>query len=71
MDGRDLRIVTPVPLLCEECLTESDPEALSWRIYLAPDPDDPAAAPMLGAYCPDCAEREFGAVRRGHRARVE
>lgn len=43
------------PLVCEECRRVwSDPTA-RWRVYLTAD--DP---PVAVAYCPACAEREFG-----------
>jgi hypothetical protein len=43
------------PLICAECGVESPPDAAGWRGYL----DDDGAAVM---FCPDCAEREFGAI---------
>jgi len=49
-------------LLCEECDAVSDELASGWRTYLAPEPDDPAAAMMVATYCPDCAVREFGST---------
>jgi len=40
-------------LRCCECAKVSTPEASGWRIYL-----DTESVPV--AFCPDCAEREFG-----------
>ena len=53
----------PRVLFCEECLLLVDDEARGWRLIRAdlPEEDD---EPMLAAYCPDCAEREFGLSRR-------
>jgi hypothetical protein len=52
--------VTVTRLRCEECAQLSHGAAHGWRTFLAPDPDDPDAAPMLATYCPLCGEREFG-----------
>jgi hypothetical protein len=56
----EVRMVTPMPLECQECRLLSDEEARGWRMYRADDPDDPFADPLIASYCPDCAEREFG-----------
>lgn len=71
MDDRDLRILNPMHLDCQECRVASEEDAMGWRLYLAPDPDDRNADPMLAAYCPECATREFGAVQRARRAHVD
>jgi hypothetical protein len=46
-------------LWCEECFWPADAEARGWRMLRVdvPGVDD---EPLLAAYCPDCAEREFG-----------
>jgi hypothetical protein len=54
--------VTVMRLRCEECVQLSDGSACGWRTFLAPDPDDAEAAPMLATYCPLCAAREFGSI---------
>ena len=64
MDGNDLPMVAPVHLLCIECECESDDAARGWRTYLASDPDEPKAEPLLASYCPTCAVREFGPLTR-------
>jgi hypothetical protein len=43
-----------------ECGAESDALASGWRAYLAPDAEDEAEGERL-MFCPECAEREFGA----------
>ena len=50
-------------LWCQECLLLADDEAREWRLLRVdvPGEDD---EPILAAYCPDCAEREFGLSRR-------
>jgi hypothetical protein len=42
-------------LECIECRRQWQVPSERWRVYLTDD--DPAEAV---AYCPDCAEREFG-----------
>jgi len=64
MDHRDLRTITWRALICQECELKSDEDARGWRTYLASDPDDAEAPPMVASYCPDCAVREFGPVAR-------
>jgi len=50
------------PLQCVECGAESDELATGWRAYyLAGEPDDDENKTQLITYCPECAEREFGA----------
>ena len=45
-------------LVCIECGREwSDPRE-RWRVYVSAENDDPQ--PETGAYCPSCAQREFG-----------
>jgi hypothetical protein len=50
-------------LWCAECLLMADDEARGWRLLRVdvPGEDD---EPILAGYCPECAEREFGPVRR-------
>jgi hypothetical protein len=50
-------------LRCAECLLLADDEARGWRLLRVdvPGEDD---EPILAAYCPYCAEREFGLARR-------
>jgi hypothetical protein len=50
-------------LRCAECLLHADDEARGWRLLRVdvPGEDD---EPLLAAYCPECAEREFGLARR-------
>lgn len=54
---------TVAGLWCQECLLLADEAAREWRLLRvdAPGADD---EPLLAAYCPDCAEREFGLTRR-------
>jgi hypothetical protein len=47
-------------LRCVECGAASDALASGWRAYLAPDAEDEAEGERL-MFCPECAEREFGA----------
>jgi hypothetical protein len=51
-----------VELYCQECLLLADEKARGWRLLRVdvPGEDD---VPILAAYCPECAEREFGACR--------
>jgi hypothetical protein len=56
---------TVMRLRCEECAQLSAGAARGWRTFLAPDPDEPEAPPMLATYCPVCAEREFGLHEAG------
>jgi hypothetical protein len=60
MEARDMRIVESMRLRCQECDHLSDDAARGWRMFLAPDPDEPDAPPMLATYCPPCGAREFG-----------
>jgi hypothetical protein len=53
-----------VPLACQECDASTDEFERGWQMRLAPDPDDPGAAPLLGVYCPPCGVREFGPIVR-------
>jgi hypothetical protein len=46
-------------LLCEECGRGWSDPTERWRLYL--NHDDP---PLAVAYCPGCAEREFGEDER-------
>ena len=64
MDELNLTLVHSLVLVCVECRLESDESARRWRLYSAEDPDDPDAEPMLAVYCPDCANREFGVLKR-------
>jgi hypothetical protein len=60
METSDKRIVESMRLRCQECDHVSDEAARGWRTFLAPDPDEPEAAPIVATYCPPCAAREFG-----------
>ena len=42
-------------LFCQECRRAWNDESERWRLYLTDD--DP---PQAVAYCPRCADREFG-----------
>ena len=48
---------------CQECLLLADDDAREWRLLRVdvPGEDD---EPILAAYSPECAEREFGLSRR-------
>jgi hypothetical protein len=46
---------------CAECSREQSAGERGWKAYLTTDEDEPAEALV---YCPDCAEREFGAHRQ-------
>jgi hypothetical protein len=50
-------------LWCQECLLLADDEAREWRLLRVDVPGEDEE-PILAAYCPVCAEREFGLVRR-------
>lgn len=63
MDSTNFRLATLTRLSCQECLRDSDDEARGWRTYVADDPDELDAEPIVASYCPDCAEREFGPLR--------
>jgi hypothetical protein len=54
---------TRIELWCQECLLLSDYEARGWRLLRVDVPDEDEE-PILAAYCPYCAEREFGVSRR-------
>jgi hypothetical protein len=60
MDAAEMPNVELMRLRCQECAHLSDDAARGWRTFLAPDPDEPEAGPMLATYCPQCAAREFG-----------
>jgi len=47
---------------CQECLRAADEKAEGWRAYRSDEPGEP---PLVGFYCPECAEREFGPVDGG------
>ena len=42
-------------LICAECAHESPPQFHDWRIYYLLEEDQPVP------FCPECAQREFGA----------
>jgi hypothetical protein len=46
-------------LWCQECLVLADREARGWRLARVDVPGEDEE-PLLTAYCPECAEREFG-----------
>jgi hypothetical protein len=50
-------------LSCQECLLLADDQALGWRLVRVDVPGEDEE-PLLTAYCPECAEREFGLPRR-------
>jgi len=54
--------VASAELLCAECRRCSDSEARGWRAYLV-DADDYDGDDVL-FFCPTCAAREFGELRR-------
>jgi hypothetical protein len=48
-------------LRCKECGAQSDHLATGWRAYLAGQLDDEdREAEEVVAFCPTCAQREFG-----------
>ena len=50
-------------LCSDECLLLADDEARGWRMLRVDVPgEDPE--PQLAAFCPACAEREFGTSAR-------
>lgn len=54
-------------LWCQECSRPSGPEAKGWRLYRVDVPDEDLE-PILAAYCPACAAREFGTVSKDRAA---
>jgi hypothetical protein len=60
---RHARIVGLMNLRCAECLLLADDGARGGRLLRVdvPGEDD---EPLLAAYCPVCADREFGLSRR-------
>jgi hypothetical protein len=52
-DGGPDTQIRPGELVCVECRLTSSGDARGWRAYLSIDDE-------IGAYCPACAEREFG-----------
>jgi hypothetical protein len=52
-------------LQCVECGAESVELATGWRAYLARDLDEDERKAETLAFCPDCAEREFGPFDSG------
>jgi hypothetical protein len=63
MDSTNFPLVAMMRLSCQECCRDSDDEARGWRTYVADDPDELDAEPVVASYCPDCAEHEFGPIR--------
>jgi hypothetical protein len=61
---------TVAGLWCQECLLLADDPAREWRLLRVdvPGEDD---EPILAAYCPACAEREFGLSRRTDSAQTD
>jgi len=55
--------VVSADLFCAECGRCADPEARRWQAYLV-DADDGEGDEVL-FFCPGCANREFGDLRRG------
>ena len=51
----------PKRLVCAECGRESDDRAQGWRAsFVSADDELPLQDDDLLAWCPECAEREFG-----------
>ena len=50
-------------LRCDECGTFAEADSTGWRIFLGVGDEDDYASTVLCVFCPDCAEREFGAGR--------
>jgi len=50
---------------CVECECHTE-DARGWRAYLVDDAED-EEAPSVALYCPECSEREFGALRPADR----
>jgi hypothetical protein len=50
-------------LWCHECGRPSGAEAKGWRLCRLDVPDEDPE-PLLLAYCPSCAAREFDSARR-------
>lgn len=48
-------------LMCVECGRVQADNERGWRSYLTTDEEEPTDAIV---YCPSCAEREFGPLRR-------
>jgi hypothetical protein len=55
-------IVGQMDLRCAECLLPADDEARGCRLLRVDVPGEDAE-PQLAAFCPGCAEREFGPRR--------
>jgi hypothetical protein len=49
--------MVPAVLVCTECAKRSE-SAPGWRAFLAQDPDEDLE-PVVVAFCPECARREF------------
>jgi len=49
----------PGQLVCSECGIEAPPDAKGWQLHLGHDPRE-GELPEAFAFCPECAEREFG-----------
>jgi hypothetical protein len=58
MDGTDRADELHV-LACTECPRISSASAKGWKAYRVDGPEDDQER-VLGFYCPECAEREFG-----------
>ena len=50
-------------LVCAERGLEAPPDAQGWQSHLGYDPREDEW-PAAFAFCPECAEREFGAARQ-------
>jgi hypothetical protein len=48
---------------CEECGSSSGLHWKGWRAYRYDDPEI-GEPPLIGFYCPTCAENEFGHSQR-------
>lgn len=60
-----------VELFCQECLLLADDEARGWRLLRVDVPGEDDEPLLAAAYCPECAEREFGLGRRDHSSRAD
>ena len=51
---------------CEECPSRSE-TAQGWIALIIDDEEEPDVDPYVVAYCPNCAQREFGFLTNRHR----
>jgi hypothetical protein len=55
-------VVVKRVLECAECGRQSEPGATGWRAYLGTE-EEIGPEDEVYAFCPECAEREFGCSR--------